>query len=308
MNDKLQGLIFNIQRFVLHDGPGIRTTVFFKGCPLHCLWCHNPEGMNSFPELLYRKFQCIHCKSCIQSCPINAINDENETISIKRDSCDFCGTCVDTCNSTALEMCGQYMLIDDVLQEILSDKIFYDESNGGLTISGGEPFMQFDFLKALLLQAKNHDLHVCLDTTGHVNSSKLKEIMDLVDIFLYDVKSLDPHLHEELTGKPNTLILDNLKLCLDENCDIVVRIPIIPCYNFKNLPTELENHVLQLHDMGVNKFELIPYHKFGEQKYAMLGRDFTLHVEDIDRNLIFSLVDKLREKKIVIKVSEPILT
>ncbi|MHA1725594.1 MAG: glycyl-radical enzyme activating protein [Promethearchaeota archaeon] len=317
MTGKEKGLIFNIQHFILHDGPGIRTNIFFKGCPLHCKWCHNPEGINPFPEILFREFQCIHnknCIKCINSCSVNAIKYSNESIIINRSKCNLCEECVKICDSNALEICGQYMSVEDIMKEVLSDKVFFEQSGGGVTLSGGEPLLQFNFVKEFLKEARYQELNTCLDTTGYVETKKFKEIMNLVDLFLYDVKCLDEERHEQLTGKSNNLILKNLKICLDHHCNLIVRVPIIPGYNFMNLSSELENYLIQLAEMGITSFELIPYHEFGVQKYKMLGREYPLSVKKLELNQLPEYIKKIREKhgslmkEIHIKISKPILT
>jgi pyruvate formate lyase activating enzyme len=213
------------------------------------------------------------------------------------------------CNTNALEKCGDYMSTEEILSDIISDQEFYKQSGGGITISGGEPLLQYDFLLELLKEIKNANLHVCLDTTGNIESDKLKQIIKYVDIILYDVKTLDDERHISLTGVSNRLILKNLKLCLAENKEIINRIPIIPEYNFIKIEEELSSHIQSLVEMGIKKFELIPYHKFGEQKYKMLGKNYQLSLKGINEDKLLNLVNELKKTyNISIQISKPILT
>lgn len=309
ITEDLKGLIFNIQRFSLHDGPGIRTTIFFKGCPLKCLWCHNPEGINSSKEILYKDFSCIQCEQCIKSCPNNAISLNETQIFIDREKCNLCGICVDNCQTNSLEICGMEMSVKEVFKELVKDREFYSSSNGGITISGGEPLMQFSFLKNLIKKLKENNLHVCVDTSGYIQKEKFTEILNLIDLVLFDVKTLDKKRHENLTGVSNELILKNLKQILHNKIDVIIRTPIIKGYNFINLPNELRRHIDHLHNLGFADFEFIPYHRFGEQKYNMIGKEYHVKINSNEYDLIELIAQELEaEYQINIKVSQPILT
>jgi pyruvate formate lyase activating enzyme len=273
-----KGLIFNIQRFSLHDGPGIRTTIFLKGCPLKCRWCHNPEGINIHPEILYKSFSCIRCESCIKSCPQSAILLKDGYIKIDRRECDLCGICTDSCSSNSLEICGRNRSVMDVFNEVIVDSEFYETSKGGITLSGGEPLVQYEFTKALITKFKENQLHVCLDTSGFVERNKFRKVLEMIDMLLFDVKTLNDIRHKQLTGVSNQLILRNLEESLNYNLDIIIRTPVVIGYNFINLDQELYDHIKFLLEMGFVNFELIPYHRFGEQKYQMLGRKYDIKV------------------------------
>jgi pyruvate formate lyase activating enzyme len=309
MINKEKGLVFHIQRFVLHDGPGIRTTIFLKGCPLRCPWCHNPEGLERFPELIYSASRCMACGTCAETCPEKAISLIDGAIIINRSDCTLCFDCIKVCNTNALEICGELMTTDEILDEALSDAEFYQQSGGGITISGGEPLMQFEFLLNLLKKAKQKNLHVCLDTTGYINTEKLGKVIQFIDIFLYDIKTLDKARHKKLTGVSNEIIIENLKFCINQNKDIIVRIPIVYGYNFVDVEQEIRDQIKWLVEMGIKKIELIPYHKFGEQKYIMLGKNYTLNLKSLDMDKIQDFATRLKERyNIELKLSTPILT
>jgi len=306
---KDKGLVFNIQRFSLHDGPGIRTTVFFKGCPLKCQWCHNPEGINPFREILYKEFDCILCESCKESCPLDAISVENEKIKIDREICNLCGECIKNCQTNSLELCGTYMTTQEILDEVMSDYEFYKTSHGGVTFSGGEPLMQFNFLQKVLVEANKLNLHIALDTSGYIPTENFTKVLDLIDLVLFDVKTLDQARHEKLTGVSNELILKNLKECLNYSIETIIRVPIVYGYNFLNIEEELTHHLLYLHNLGFSQFELIPYHRFGEQKYQMLEKPYDIHMDSNQFNLIEQTVKRIKsENNIEIKIITPILT
>lgn len=265
-----KGFIFNIQKFCINDGPGIRTTVFFKGCPLHCTWCHNPESHLCKEELLYDADKCVGCGRCGAICPQKAhIFEKAHRIDYSK--CIFCGSCADQCSFDALEIAGKETCVQEVIEEVLKDKIFYDNSGGGITLSGGEPLMQLDFACALLRLAKENNLHTCLETSGFTAKENILKIAEFVDIFLYDWKLTDDKLHKAYTGVSNTQILENLKAIDALGSKIILRCPVIPNVNdtqahfmgIANLANSLEN---------VLAIEIEPYHSLGNSKLHKLGK------------------------------------
>jgi glycyl-radical enzyme activating protein len=265
-----RGMIFDIQRMSVHDGPGIRTTVFLKGCPLACLWCHNPEGRKPQPELAFTPSRCIGCGYCFENCPENAhVMDEDRHI-LDRGACLTCFTCAAECYAGALEVTGREYTVAEVMAEVVRDRPFYEESGGGMTLSGGEPLMQPAFCKALMREAKKQDLHVCLETCGFVAPEDLRAAAPLTDLFLFDYKESDPGRHRDYTGQPRDTILDRLFLLDRLGADIILRCPIIPGFNLR--PDHLRgiadiaarlNHCREVHVMG--------YHRLGEAKRQRFG-------------------------------------
>ena len=269
------GTLFDIRRFAVNDGPGIRTTIFFKGCPLNCVWCHNPESQEMLPERIYHPNRCITCGACVENCPQDGLSIENGKIVANRDVCIACSTCADNCYSEASEIIGQMYSVDEVMTEILKDAVFYELSGGGVTFSGGEPTMQGDFLKALVMECKEAGLHVAVDTCGQVKWDYLEEINPYVDLYLYDLKSMDPVKHKELTGVGLDLILENLKKLNESGKEIWVRCPVIPTINDDedNL-TAVANFVQPL--KNVTQVTLLPYHPSAKAKYENLGREYLM--------------------------------
>lgn len=281
--------IFDIQRWSLHDGPGIRTVVFFKGCPLRCLWCCNPESQESYTEIAYFKDKCISCSRCIKECPYGAIIASEHGYSTNFDVCiEKCyGTqappyqCTSKCYAKARKIIGTEMTVDEVLNEVLKDSLIYKQSGGGITVSGGEPMLQFEFLKELLKQCRGNHIHTAMETCAFIKGEKYEEILEFLDLIFLDIKHYDNTKHIEITGQNNTLILENSRKLAcstrQKGIKMVVRIPVIPGLTdseenvdsiAKFVSTELE---------GVNVIELMPYHRLGRGKYTDIGRDYQLH-------------------------------
>lgn len=264
------GIVFDIQKFSLHDGPGIRTTVFLKGCGLRCWWCHNPESQHPRPELLLRVELCIQCGACVAECPQGAIQPDGDAFVTDRALCERCGECLTACVAEAREIVGQEMTVEQVMDDVLRDVIFYDQSGGGVTFSGGEPLLQGEFLLDLLQACKAHDLHTIVDTCGHANVDTLARVRPYVDLFLYDVKVMDDARHREVTGVSNALILDNLRFLAAHNHPVIVRVPVIPNIN------DDEDNLRQLGDLvrsmpNITQVNILPYHKLGKDKYDRLA-------------------------------------
>ena len=255
-----KAIIFDINRGSYVDGPGIRTTVFFKGCNLSCAWCHNPESQSQKIEMLFYQNKCVGCGNCKEKCP-HSLNE-----------CDFCGKCTVFCPQGAREICGKKYTIEDIMKEILKDKPFYEDSFGGVTFSGGECMLQIDFLKDVLKECKKNGIHTAVDTAGHVPYERFAQILPYTDLFLYDLKCFDLKKHERFIGVGNELILNNLKKLLITGKQIWVRIPIIA--NINDSEKEMEDIKKFFTDFGKpEKVELLPYHAMGEHKYMALGKD-----------------------------------
>jgi len=259
------GLVFDIKHYAIHDGPGIRTTVFMKGCPLDCPWCHNPESKSNQPEFMWNSTRCIGCNSCMEVCPKGAVR-LSERLEVNESLCTLCLRCIDVCYSGALELVGHEMTVDAVMEEIMKDRVFHKESGGGVTFSGGEPLGQPQFLKQLLDVCQNLDIHTAVDTCGYAESRVITEMMGSVDLWLYDLKHLDQEKHTDTIGVSNQQILKNLKLLKCEN--VSIRLPLIPGFNDDSI--NLHATGLFLQENGFTDVCLLPYHTAGSDKRERL--------------------------------------
>lgn len=294
----MKGYIFNIQRFCTHDGEGIRTNVFLKGCHLFCKWCHNPESLDINPTMAFFKAKCKGCGQCITVCENNAI----DPISFQfiKDKCVKCGKCINKCLYSAREKFGYEASVEEILDIVMKDKVFYDNSNGGVTFSGGEPTYQFDFLFALCKKSKELGLNVNIETNSFLDSEKLRELSPYVDRFLMDIKLIDDKKHKYWTGVSNKIILENIRMVSDElNKDILFRVPIIPTINdSKEDLTLLADFVNSLENK--HNVELMNYHDIGVSKYEACGMDYEL--KDINKlDLIDNIVKFLESKGIYVE-------
>lgn len=265
-----EGIIFDIKRYAIHDGPGIRTTVFLKGCPLECWWCHNPEGQKTEPELIFRESKCLEgCTECLAACPKNALSKTGPIVVINRTKCELSKSCIETCPTGALEVAGKKMTVAEIMEAIEKDSVFYDDSKGGVTFSGGEPLMQPDFLGGLLDECAKRHIHTTVDTCGYASAEIFEKIRDKVGLFLYDLKVIDDKKHIETTGESNEIILKNLKELSEKGCAISIRIPVIPGINDSS--SDIEEMVEFLNNLQeIEEIDLLPYHKIGSQKYGSL--------------------------------------
>jgi pyruvate formate lyase activating enzyme len=298
-------LVTNIQRYSINDGPGIRTTVFLKGCPLHCAWCHNPEAINPWQEFYHNTEKCVSCGECAKVCPEGAIspprerekakkktiseclrvieNDANSSFGVEleiippqidRTRCNNCMSCVNVCRSGALYKASQAMTVEEIYREVKSDDVFYHFSGGGMTISGGEPLMHLNATIPLLKRAKEDGLHTCIDTTGYTSWEKIEPVLEYVDLFLYDIKVLDDEKHKKWTGVSNRLILANARRLVKAGAKIRLRSVIIHDVNYWDL-NHARNILAFARELGsgVEGIDILPYHNFAESKYTRLGRD-----------------------------------
>jgi pyruvate formate lyase activating enzyme len=270
-----RGLVFDIRRYSIHDGPGIRTAVFFKGCPLDCWWCHNPESQSPQAEMMFRESRCIRCGACLEACPEDAIRQKGGWPVIDDARCTLCGLCADACQTEARERVGREVTVAEVVAEARRDLAFYEESGGGVTLSGGEPLAQREFALALLQACQAEGLHTALDTCGHTPWEALDRAREHVDMFLYDLKLMDDARHLQLTGVSNALILGNAQALARRGHAMRLRVPVITGINDDTI------NIRQIGEFasalpGRPEVDLLPYHLAALDKYARLGRPYRL--------------------------------
>lgn len=276
VEEDVKGIVFNIQRYSIQDGPGIRTTVFLKGCPLRCLWCSNPESQNPWPEIAHRDSQCTKCGQCVDACSLQAISLNDGGVSIDRKLCNNCGKCVEACVPGALTVFGESMSAAEVFRSIKKDVEFYRESGGGVTVSGGEPLSQANFVAALFRLCQDRGIDTCIETSGYGGVEALEKVLPYTSLVLYDIKLSDPTAHRQWTKRPNEEIIRNLGIAVDSGTPVIVRIPLIPGVN--DSVEELKNIASIVADSlrEPRRVNLLPYHRFGLGKYQMLDREYQL--------------------------------
>lgn len=279
----MMGEIVNIQRFSLHDGPGIRTTVFFKGCPLSCYWCHNPETMNYKNDLLFHSEQCADCLNCVELCPKNCLQESSGKVVFDSSECDCCGICVENCITGALRWSAYTVSDSDIIDEISKDRLFYEASGGGVTLSGGEPVLQDKLCYEIAINCKKRGIHVALDTSGCASESKFLDLISVVDLVLFDIKLIDETSHKKYTFLSNKQILNNFKLLTQLKKEIIVRVPLIPkitdtVENLKAIEAFVRNHSKTI------EIQYIPFNYLLAEKYKRIGRPLSPSLLSITRS------------------------
>lgn len=300
--DEITGTVFNIQRFSVQDGPGIRTSVFVKGCPLECPWCSNPESIKPYPEVAHVAPLCKQCGSCIEACDLKAISLAEKGINIDREKCNNCGKCFEVCTNDALKLFGKEVSVGEVLEEIIKDKLYYHSSDGGVTASGGEPLSQARFVSALFERCHEEGLHTTLDTSGHARQSDLEMVLENTDLVLFDLKLIDPGSHIATVKASNDPIQRNARLVVESGIPMIVRIPLIP--GFTDMDENIEgiaNFVRALDsELPVN---ILPYHRMGMGKYKMLDREYKLsELKPVPDERLKAIVDYFQSRSLACDV------
>lgn len=272
----LTGVIFNIQRYSVQDGPGIRTTIFLKGCPMRCPWCSNPESWKGYPELGHVDTLCDGCGRCVTVCPKQAIAVVNGKVQVNRVLCNNCGECVPVCPLDALKIFGREMTVDEVMEEVRRDQLFYRNSEGGVTISGGEVLAQADFSAEVFRRCVDAGIHTAIESCGYAPRRQLDKILPYLDLALYDIKHMDSQVHKKFTGTPNERILENARHMAARGIPLIVRVPVIPGFNDDEANISATCQFAASMNGSVRQIDLLPYHRFGMGKWAMLDRTYPI--------------------------------
>lgn len=288
------GVVFDIQKFSVNDGPGVRTAVFMKGCQMKCVWCHNPESLSSQKQLAFNAEKCVGCRRCEQVCP-NGVHsfDAEGNHKVDFDACQTCGQCVDTCMQDALKIYGKEMTVEQVFAEVIKDKVYFDKSGGGITLSGGEALKQFEFCLALAKMCKANGVHVCIETNGASKAEHYRTIAPYVDLFLFDYKATGDELHKALTGMTRRLVDTNLRALNEINASVILRCPMIPGYNVSDAHFAAIAMLAQTMD-NIQKVEVLPYHNFGKGKASEIGKDYMVDADMPDDEVIESWLNRVR--------------
>lgn len=294
MKKENKGIVFDIKRYAIHDGPGIRTLVFLKGCPMQCQWCANPESQTSRPEISHLKAECLQCKTCVHICPEKAVTIDSDTHLIDRNACTLCRACAEACPTDAMEVVGTAYAAGELFDRVIKDAHFWAKSSGGLTLSGGEPLFQPEFVKAFLKQCKKNYIHTAVETCLYTPINLLKAIQPLVDYFLCDLKIMDPSRHRNFTGVTNQQILENAAYLLRSDQALRIRMPLIPGINDDTTNLDALGRFIQSHRPGA-ELELLPYHRLGKDKYHRLNRPYALdHLKPPTPKMMNTAIDQLK--------------
>lgn len=296
-----EGTVFDIQRFSVHDGPGIRTLVFLKGCSLKCEWCANPESQAVTPELLFDPARCIACENCLILCTHGALHKQGERILFEKERCSGCGACAEKCYAEARVLKGRKMTVEAVVAEVLKDEAFYADSGGGVTLSGGEPLDQPGFSECILKTCRNLALHTTVETAGHVSWSNFERIIPFTDLFLFDIKHTDPDKLKEFTKGDAALILQNLKKLVMSAKQIIVRTPVIPGFN--DSPEEIQKIARLVKSLGIKELQMLPYHRYGQSKYSLMGRKYVFQgPQQVEAERMLALQDTASREGLKVQV------
>jgi pyruvate formate lyase activating enzyme len=301
--ENVKGNVFDIQRFSVHDGPGIRTVVFLKGCSLHCFWCQNPEGILPKPEIMFFPDRCILCGRCVEVCPEGAHTIKEGVHYYIRDKCTSCGRCAEVCYAGTLKVTGKIMTVKEVIKEVLKDKVFYEQSGGGITLSGGDAVVQHRFANAILKRSKVEGLHTAIETAANCKWEVLESLLPLTDLVMMDIKHLDLKKHKEATRFSNELILQNAQKLSQTLKPLIIRTPVIPGVN--DTQEEIAAIVRFIQSFpNLKYYELLPFHRFGEGKHHNLGLSYAAsHLKAPPRDTMNKLADEARKFGIQIRVA-----